>query len=130
MNEYIRLKYLDEGLSIDNIMSCGSKNELVVCLFLYSRFPRVFLYHQRVFYACLALIGWVSCRRSLNQLLFSATMSDSEEITRKLPTGEKIVEKVSNATLTPEGGTSDITTEHVEKKRMTADGNIKYSNPN
>ncbi len=52
-------------------------------------------------------------------------MSDSEEITRKLPNGEKIVEKVATTSSTVDNGASTVVTEHVEKKRMTTDGNIK-----
>ena len=55
-------------------------------------------------------------------------MSDSEEIIRKLPTGEKIVEKVSTTTSAVDNAEGTVTTEHVEKKRMTTDGTIKYAN--
>jgi hypothetical protein len=55
-------------------------------------------------------------------------MSDSEEVTRKLPTGEKIVEKIPATTSAVDNAEGTVTTAHVEKKRMTTDGNIKYAN--
>lgn len=73
---------------------------------------------------CLQLLSRVAFCRSLNSFSSFLIMSDSEEITRKLPTGEKVVEKVSATTVVQnEGGSA--TTEHVEKKRKTVDGNIK-----
>lgn len=52
-------------------------------------------------------------------------MSDSEQVTRKLPGGKKIVEKRTVATK-GQGSTNTTEVERAEKKRKLVNGDIKY----